>query len=122
MTNPEGIAMIGAGLMSRPADRRWMVSGVFDGMVPKDPSGNVKFGVQVFDSEGTEVVLEGDNGDLPPVPNEEDLTDGRLFILLSIPPMTELASGFYHMRVTALGTSQDIPFVVATSDDADTSA
>ena len=78
--------MIGAGLMSRPADGDWMLAGVLDGMVPEDPNINVNIGLEVLNSEGIEVPLDGDVADYyPDVPPDVQLTYGRLFVLLKAP-------------------------------------
>jgi hypothetical protein len=113
-TLPEGIAIIGAGLTTRPPDGNWMAAGVFDGWVYRDPEVRTTFGLQVFDDQGVEVILDGDEGDVPQGPPKEgEGTLGRLFILLDLPAMDQLTKGLYTLRITTLGASQDIHFAVS---------
>jgi len=127
VTEPEGMALLNAGLMTRPPDRRWMVAGIYDGMVVPRPDDRVQFRFQIFDQEGDEIpiggVLDGDDDedeDDAAEAQAEDSVYGRMLIQMPVPPLDELATGLYTLRVRVLNAAQDIPFIVPTvTDDED---
>lgn len=117
-TEPEGMALLNAGRMTRPRDGRWLVAGAYDGLVV--PGGRIHLQFQVFDQDDKEIPIDGvtddDDAEAAEAPAEVPRY-GRMLIQMPVPPLDELPSGLYTLRVTVLNASQDIPFIVPTTED-----
>lgn len=106
--------MIGAGLMTKPADGVWLIAGTFDGSIPEQHL-SPQISLQLLDSAGGRVDAGlSEAVDIPDIviPAHEEGARMRVLIQIQLPPLSELAPGIYGFQVTFLSATQVVPFGV----------